>query len=80
MPKRPLKRDELLKRLKQFGVIPLKKRGKGSELVLLLPNAEDSKKGELFSIRDHGKKTEIYIPVINAILRRFGINPDDFWD
>lgn len=79
MPKSPLKRDELLRRLKRFGVVVLKKRGKGSETVLLLPDAKNSEKGELFTIRDHGKKTEIYIPVINALLRRFRIDPDDFW-
>ena len=79
MPKKPLKRDELLKRLKKFGVRPLKRRGKGSELVLLRPSSEGSNQGELFTIRDHGKKTEIYVPVINAILRRFNISHDDFW-
>jgi hypothetical protein len=79
VPKKPLKRDELLKRLKRFGVVALKRRGKGSETVLLLPSPENPKKGELFTIRDHGKKTEIYIPVINALLDRFKIDPDDFW-
>ncbi len=80
MPKKPLKRDELLRRPKPFGVIPLTDRGKGSEMVLLLPNAEGAGQGEVFTIRDHGKNAEIYIPVINALLKRFGINPDDFWD
>ncbi len=80
MPKKPLSVHELLKRLKRFGVVPLKGRGKGSETVLLLPDAENSKKGPIFTIRDHGKGTEIYVPVINQILERFSISPDEFWD
>jgi len=24
--------------------------------------------------------TEIYIPVVNAVLRRFGIKAEEFWD
>jgi hypothetical protein len=80
MPKKPLKVNELLKRLRQFGVVPLKRRGKGSETVLLLPEVENSNKGPIFTIRDHGKGTEIHVPVINKILERFGINPDEFWE
>ena len=52
MPNRPLKRDELLKRLKPYGIVVLKRRGKGSE---------------------------ISGPAIGAILRRFKIDPDQFW-
>ncbi len=80
MPKKPLKVDELLRKLRRFGVIPLRNRGKGSELVLLLPESENSKKGPIFTIRDHGKGTQIYIPVINKILQRFDIDPKLFWD
>jgi len=80
MPKKPLKLDDLLRRLKKFGVIPLERRGKGSEMVLLLPSAEGSKKGELISIKNHGKKTEIHVSVILSILRRFNIDQDGFWD
>lgn len=36
-------------------------------------------KGPQYPIKNHGKKTEIYIPVIKAALRRFGINEDEFW-
>ena len=78
--KKPLKKDELFRRLKRLGIEVLKKRGKGSELVLRQPDAPGSQKGEIFSIKDHGKKTEYAIPVINAVLRRFEIDPDDFWD
>jgi hypothetical protein len=79
VPNRPLKRDELLKRLKLYGIVVLKRRGKGSEAVLLQPCAEGSRKGETYTIKDHGKKTEISGPAIGAILRRFKIDPDEFW-
>jgi len=78
--KKPLKRDELIRRLKRFDIEILKKRGKGSEIILLQPDAPGSKKGETFPITDHGKKTEYAIQVIGAVLRRFRIDPDDFWD
>ena len=81
MSKRSLKLRELLKKLKRYGVRTLskKERGKGSEIILLKPNNPDSKRGAQFPIKNHGAGTEIYIPVINAILRRFNIDPDDFW-
>jgi len=77
--KGPLKIRELLKRLRPYGIVLMsKKRGKGSERILLRPVEPGSKKGPQYPIKDHGKETEISLPVINAILRRFGIN--DFWD
>jgi hypothetical protein len=78
MPKAPQKLKELLRRLAKYGVIVMSKRGKGSEIVLLLPDAKNSTKGPQYPIKNHGTGTEIPIPVINAILRRFNIN--DFWD
>ena len=54
------------------------KRGKGSERILLKPDPPGSNKGPQYPIKSHGKGTEISLPVINAILRRFGIT--DFWD
>jgi hypothetical protein len=79
VPNRSLKLGELLKRLKPYGIITLKRRGKGSERILLLPIKEGSLKGETHSIKDHGNQTDIYGPVIGSILRRFKINPDEFW-
>ncbi len=79
MTKCPLKIRELIKRLRPYGVKVLsKKRGKGSERILLLPNKLRSRKGPQYPIKDHGRDTELSIPVINAILRRFKIN--DFWN
>jgi len=80
MPKRPLKFRELIEKLKPYDIVVMAKRGKGSELILLKPDSPGSKQGLQFPIKHHGDGTEIYIPVINAVLRRFNINPDNFWD
>lgn len=81
MPKCPCKIRELLKRLKPYGIVRLeKKRGKGSERILLKPNAPGSKQGPQFPIKDHGPGTEISIQVIDAILRHFGIDDKEFWE
>lgn len=80
MSKAPLPLKKLLKILRRYGIETLdRKRGKGSELILLKPNAPGSTKGPQYPIKNHGKGTEISVPVINAILRRFGIDKDDFW-
>ena len=57
-----------------------RKRGKGSEIILLKPDLPDSKTGPQYPIKNHGKNTEICIPVIKAALRRFGIPEEDFWE
>jgi len=78
VPKSPLKLRELLKKLKPYGIVTLSnKRGKGSEIILLLPDSPGSKKGLQYPLKNHGQGTEISIPVINGILRRFQIT--DFW-
>ncbi len=78
MSKSPLKLKELLRRLSKYGVVVISKRGKGSEIILLLPNTDNPQKGPQYPLKNHGDGTEISIPVINAILRRFNIT--DFWD
>ncbi|MBU1056100.1 MAG: type II toxin-antitoxin system HicA family toxin [Proteobacteria bacterium] len=81
MPKRPYTIRELLKKLKTYGIVIIpSKRGKGSEVILLKPNKPGSKQGPQIPIKNHGPSTEIHYPVIMSILRRFGINPKDFWD
>ena len=80
MSKRPFKLRELLKRLEAYGVISLSGRGKGAERILLRPIEEGSKRGPQYPIKDHGPVTEISIPVIKAILRRFGIDENEFWE
>jgi len=80
MPKCSLKLRELLKKLKSYGIATLsRKRGKGSEIILIRPNAPGSKQGPQFPVKDHGPGTEISIPVITAILRRFSIDDKEFW-
>lgn len=56
------------------------KRSKGSEIILLRPNEPGSNQGPQYPIKNHGKNTEISVPVINAILRRFNIDNTNFWD
>ncbi len=80
MPKRPLPLKDLLKKLTPYGIEVLSKRGKGSEIILLKPDAPGSRKGPQYPVKNHGPKTEIYIPVILAILRRFNIDKESFWD
>jgi hypothetical protein len=80
MPKCPLKLRELLKKLKSYRITTLsRERGKGSEIILIKPDAPGSKQGPQYPIKNHGPNTEISIPVINAILRRFGIDAKEFW-
>jgi hypothetical protein len=80
MSKRPFQLRELLQRLRPYGIRVLAKRGKGSESILLKPIEPASRKGPQYPIKNHGPSTEISIPVIRAILRRFGIEENDFWD
>lgn len=56
----PLKLKDFLKKLKKFGVIPMAdSRGKGSEIILILPNKKGSLKGPQYPIKNHGMGTEI---------------------
>ena len=81
MPKKPLKVRELLAKLKAYGVKPLPtSRGKGSELILIKPTGDDPTKGPQIPIKYHGDGTELTIPVIKSVLRRFGISEREFWD
>jgi len=61
--------------------VPLtRKRGKGSEIILLKPTSPESKKGPQYPVKNHGRSTEISKPVIRAILRRFKIDENEFWE
>jgi hypothetical protein len=75
-----LKHRELLKKLRDFGVTEDTYRGKGSERMLILQSGSGSKyMGPQIPIKFHGEGTEHSIRVIDAVLRRFNINPDKFW-
>ena len=80
MPKGPLKLRNLLNRLNKYGIKTIRGRGKGSEIILLKPVTPDSRKGPQYPIKCHGEGTEISVPVINAILRRFDIDKKEFWE
>ncbi len=80
MSKHPLKYRDLLAKLKPYGIVPMKKQGKDSEVVRLKPKSFGSKRGLMITIKHHANSTEIYLPVINAVLRRFGIDEGDFWE
>jgi len=81
MPKKPLKLRVFINKLKPYGIkLFSRKRGKGSEVILVKPDAPGSRKGAQYPIKNHGEGTEISIPVINAVLRRFGIDKNNFWD
>jgi len=79
MHKRPLRFRELIEKLKPFGIVVMARRGKGSEVILLKPDGSGSNRGPQYPIKHHGDSTELSIPVINAALRRFNIDPASFW-
>lgn len=79
MSKHPFQIRKLVKKLKDYGVVALTKRGKGSEVILLKPEIPGSKKGPSIPIKNHGPGTEISVPVVEAILRRFEIDEKEFW-
>ena len=80
MPKKRLKHRQLLKKLKQFGIIEDKRRGKGSERMLILDKGFDEKyQGPQIPIKYHGENTEYSPKITDAILFTFGIDPNEFW-
>jgi len=77
-----LKHRELISRLKDFGVIEVKGGGKGSERILILKSGLTGcgkYKGPQIPIKCHGDSTEHSVRVIDAVLRRFSIDPNKFW-
>ena len=70
---------ELIKRLRPFGVEVRVKRGKGSERMLVQPAEPGGNKGPQYPIKHHGDGTRIGSGTLSAVLRRFGIDPKDFW-
>ncbi len=75
MPK-PLRYRELLAHLKDFGVIE-KRYGAGSRRVLYKENVEGQT--VFYYIHPHSEHHEFDIGVVNSTLRRFKINPKEFW-
>lgn len=73
----PLRYREFLKRLSRFGVSEIR-HGSGSRRMLFKENIEGLRQS--YPIHAHDENVEIYLPIINATLRRFKIAPSTFWD
>jgi hypothetical protein len=72
VPKRSMRHDELLKRLKRYGIIEMKHRAKGSERMLYQESTRNN-----YPIKYHGKNTEYSIAVLKNIKRKFDL-PKEF--
>ena len=79
MHKHPMQLRVFLKKIKDYGVIVVSGRGKGSESILLKPIEPGSKKGPQYPIKNHGMGMEISYQVIDKILERFNIDKSGFW-
>lgn len=73
---RPLRYRELVNRLKVFGVI--EKTGKGSVRMLFKLDVEGLRRS--YPIHPHSEHHEFGPPIIRAILRRFKIAEESFWE
>jgi predicted RNA binding protein YcfA (HicA-like mRNA interferase family) len=73
---RPLRYRDLVNRLKAFGVV--EKIGKGSVRMLFKPDVEGLRRS--YPIHPHSEHHEFGPPIIRAILRRFKIPEDSFWE
>ena len=83
MPRRkatPLRYRDLVRRLREFGVVEDVRRGKGSEALLIKPVAPGSKNGPRTTVRHHSEHDTIPVGTISAALRRLELDPDDFWN
>jgi predicted RNA binding protein YcfA (HicA-like mRNA interferase family) len=70
----PLRCRELLVRLEHLGI--WSRSGKGSHIILFRPGPS----GRTYPVSCHGPTTEVSVHIINAILRRFEIPTDTFWN
>ena len=64
----PLKYRELIKRLRPYGIIEEKKRGKGSHVLL-----RRSGRGPVYTLPHHNDNADVLEVYIKAICRRFDI-------
>ncbi len=78
-PPGEMKYREFLKRLKNFGVVEISGRGKGSEKYLVRPSVPGTAKGPSCTVRCHGRGDSLKPGAIRACLRRLRIEPKDFW-
>lgn len=78
-PPAELRYHQLIKKLKDFGVVEVDSRGKGSEKYLVRPNIPGTTQGPSYTIRCHGTGDIIRSGTIRACLRRLQIDPEEFW-
>jgi predicted RNA binding protein YcfA (HicA-like mRNA interferase family) len=74
VPKKTIRHDALIKKLKKYGIIEIARRGKGSHRMLY---QESTRKD--YPIKFHGKNTEYSLPILKNIMRKFNL-PDNFLD
>jgi len=74
MPRNTIRHDELLKRIKKFGIIEYTKRGKGSHRMLYQESTRNN-----YPIKYHGKQTEYSKAVLKNIIRKFDL-PEGVFD
>ena len=78
MPK-SLRYGEFISRLRDFGVVELPARGKGSERFLVRPSVPGTTKGPSYTIKCHGNGDTVKSGTMSACLRRLQIDPKKFW-
>lgn len=81
MPKYPkeMRYNQFVKRLKEFGVVETKKKGKGSERYLVRPEFPESTIGPSYTIKCHGEGKPVRDGTMFACLRRLQIDPEEFF-
>lgn len=65
----PVKYRDLRKKLKKYGIVEIKSRGKGSERLFLQEST-----GEFYPMKCHGEGMDIPDGTFRACLRRFGLD------
>jgi hypothetical protein len=71
--------NQFVKRLKEFGVVETKKKGKGSERYLVRPEFPESTIGPSYTIKCHGEGKPVRDGTMFACLRRLQIDPEEFF-
>ena len=74
-----MKYRDVLARLRRFGVVEYKRRGKGSGREWIRETEPGSKKGRVFMMKCHGEGREVAAGTLSAALRRLGISRDEFY-
>ena len=75
-----MKIRDFISRLAEFDVTAKpRKRGKGSETILSSDTRLKDGHPLFHTIKNHGKGTEVYRQVVQAVCRKFGIDEDEFY-